>query len=263
METILGHSFFTHDPLKIPESLPACCTHVAPDWQEERNGRLVPVLAEADEAKYRSKISKRNEEEVQGTRHRDMLATRDTNRGDTRQYYPSQKNTRPSSQHISSNPTNKFEIYNEIPKDHRTQRRKSLTPLAQHDHQNQFNDRDDLRDSRPAGFEMNLDNQGEVIGSDLADKMSKCDLQETPTESKRIEKQASSHSLSPQNDDLRALEIMHERLRNTNLRVEEAGGPTNFKPIFQARKPGADLWVTRYVDYTSKYGLGFLFNDGR
>lgn len=23
------------------------------------------------------------------------------------------------------------------------------------------------------------------------------------------------------------------------------------------------LWVTRYVDYTSKYGLGFLLNDGR
>jgi len=25
---------------------------------------------------------------------------------------------------------------------------------------------------------------------------------------------------------------------------------------------GANKWVTQYVDYTSKYGLGFLFNDG-
>jgi hypothetical protein len=29
------------------------------------------------------------------------------------------------------------------------------------------------------------------------------------------------------------------------------------------RDGGPSLWVTRYVDYTSKYGLGFLLNDGR
>jgi len=61
---------------------------------------------------------------------------------------------------------------------------------------------------------------------------------------------------------MRALEVMYERLRETNAKVEAAGGPTNFKSINQANSPGANLWVTRYVDYTSKYGLGFLFNDG-
>lgn len=36
---------------------------------------------------------------------------------------------------------------------------------------------------------------------------------------------------------------------NTFVRPSSRGGPP--------------VWVTRYVDYTSKYGLGFLLNDGR
>lgn len=32
------------------------------------------------------------------------------------------------------------------------------------------------------------------------------------------------------------------------------------RPVYRG---GPNKWVTRYVDYTSKYGLGFLLNDGR
>jgi hypothetical protein len=31
---------------------------------------------------------------------------------------------------------------------------------------------------------------------------------------------------------------------------------------YEPERPATDVWVVRYVDYTTKYGLGFLFNTG-
>ena len=59
------------------------------------------------------------------------------------------------------------------------------------------------------------------------------------------------------------LQMMLERL-NTVLQVSEQQkfkhSPREVKP---SSRGGPSKWVTRYVDYTSKYGLGFLMNDGR
>lgn len=60
--------------------------------------------------------------------------------------------------------------------------------------------------------------------------------------------------------------ILHQMLGNLETVMEitqtrkgtyQATSP---RPVFRG---GPNKWVTRYVDYTSKYGLGFLLNDGR
>lgn len=66
------------------------------------------------------------------------------------------------------------------------------------------------------------------------------------------------------NDDLRELEQMHDRLVEclTNYERIQNGGAKVPCPLEGGEVWGANKWITRYVDYTSKYGLGFLLNDG-
>jgi hypothetical protein len=60
--------------------------------------------------------------------------------------------------------------------------------------------------------------------------------------------------------------ILHQMLGNLETVMEitqtRKGSyhATPPRPVFRG---GPNKWVTRYVDYTSKYGLGFLLNDGR
>jgi len=60
--------------------------------------------------------------------------------------------------------------------------------------------------------------------------------------------------------DENILESMHQRVTQSFCRAEQNSDlPQNSPPT----KPlPTKRWVTRYVDYTSKYGLGFLLNDG-
>lgn len=70
---------------------------------------------------------------------------------------------------------------------------------------------------------------------------------------------------------LGTLETMHEMLNNSFSVVESGvtglagrarwSGDTGVGARPDA-SPVAKVWVVRYVDYTSKYGLGFLFNTG-
>lgn len=88
----------------------------------------------------------------------------------------------------------------------------------------------------------------------------------TSSASVAVEKPASSVSGVVTSADQRdTLEIMHDRLTSrfgagdndsrAPLRVEEVevDGDTPTPPT---------MWVTRYIDYSSKYGLGFLMSDG-
>ena len=61
--------------------------------------------------------------------------------------------------------------------------------------------------------------------------------------------------------DAYALEVMHGRLRDA-FQAAEMGNPYRIEPAETVSTEGTLKWVTRYVDYTSKYGLGFLLNDG-
>ncbi len=73
-----------------------------------------------------------------------------------------------------------------------------------------------------------------------------------------------SHSPPTNSDDLQELVMMHSRLEECLANYEriQNGGPKVECPLKGGEVWGANKWVTRYVDYTSKYGLGFLLNDG-
>ena len=78
-------------------------------------------------------------------------------------------------------------------------------------------------------------------------------------ESKRTQKSATQASMK--DVDIEVLEFMHKRL----VRAEKIQAGENIRimsPQPKANDGGANKWVSRYVDYTSKYGLGFLLNDG-
>lgn len=64
---------------------------------------------------------------------------------------------------------------------------------------------------------------------------------------------------------LGTLETMHEMLNNSFSILEQQNMPKSVE-VEQNANPSSNLvanvWVVRYVDYTSKYGLGFLFNTG-
>eukprot|EP01038_Epipyxis_sp_PR26KG_P007940 gene7940-10774_t len=70
---------------------------------------------------------------------------------------------------------------------------------------------------------------------------------------------------------LGTLETMHDMLNNSFSIVDREGlvlnannnkVETNYESLSSNAKLVANVWVVRYVDYTSKYGLGFLFNTG-
>jgi serine/threonine protein kinase len=66
-------------------------------------------------------------------------------------------------------------------------------------------------------------------------------------------------------DDVAELEVMHKRLTeclSNYERVQNGGAKMEPSTAIDNDMWGATKWVTRYVDYTSKYGLGFLLNDG-
>lgn len=75
---------------------------------------------------------------------------------------------------------------------------------------------------------------------------------------------ANPSSPTSTNEDMNELVMMHSRLEEclTNYERIQNGGDKVVCPLKGGEVWGANKWVTRYVDYTSKYGLGFLLNDG-
>ena len=73
----------------------------------------------------------------------------------------------------------------------------------------------------------------------------------------------STTALSPAEVDAEILRDMVEQL-DTVLGIANArkGSYRLQSPRSTSQTHGPSKWVTRYVDYTSKYGLGFLLNDG-
>ena len=50
--------------------------------------------------------------------------------------------------------------------------------------------------------------------------------------------------------------------RQAQLTYKSSSGPNGTSPLASPLHHKATVWVVRYVDYTSKYGLGFLLNTG-
>jgi serine/threonine protein kinase len=76
---------------------------------------------------------------------------------------------------------------------------------------------------------------------------------------------AVNHNMAGENDAI-LLHQMVDRISTVlDITANRKYSPTQSKSLSLApfSAGGPTKWVSRYVDYTSKYGLGFLLNDGR
>jgi polo-like kinase 1 len=145
---------------------------------------------------------------------------------------------------------------------------------------NIFSDSCDQVECKPTANTLQSISDGATPVNKLADKMSAFGFDDVktspPTESPfhddsktaqdrhvpSVDTPKERHS-SP--DDLNELEVMYDRLNeclSNYERVQNGGAKVEPTSPIDSDMWGAKKWVTRYVDYTSKYGLGFLLNDG-
>jgi hypothetical protein len=96
-----------------------------------------------------------------------------------------------------------------------------------------------------------------------AAKISIEDKSPSQLETKESEQGSSSapqRELSPSTSDAQPLQLIHNRLAKFIGEVTRSKLESELKPIDAPEEN--TIWVTRYVDYTSKYGLGFLLSNG-
>lgn len=243
LDTIKAHPFLAADPKSIPSTLPTCCTHVAPEWKYDEHGYLVAVASEEDEMKYYQDVKSttmKNEKD-------DPAFSKEPMR-ESKQYpiqqlvRPSSRDTVPRSSHTS---TRNFEIYTEPTLSNFKSDSKSLT-------NKEYTTSNEEEDTNTKNFQLRVNKVNEKETEKLIDKMALCSMKDD------IVEDIAGAGATP--DDTKALEIMYARLRDLLGQSDVATSCQTAHPIVTNE---SNIWVTRYVDYTSKYGLGFLFNDGR
>merc|ERR1712157_177884 len=110
-------------------------------------------------------------------------------------------------------------------------------------------------------------NRREVI-NDLIQRTSACNLIEnnpnkiSPENVDNFVSKGSCENALKIDYDTTSLKVMHNRLTECVRESEYSEWKNNSQHKLSANHLGANKWITKYVDYTSKYGLGFLFNDG-
>lgn len=238
LESIMAHPFFSHNPRSIPSNLPSCSTHVAPEWEEDENGNLVAIVSEEDEIKYskdRSSKMKKSQSEYTSS-----LPLRESKQIPTQQSL--QSSNRDTFGRLSSRASSRnFEIYTE-----------SSTYQKSDSDSNRGSTLPSEDETNTRNFQVRASKLDRNVTEDLTEKMALCSIQDELMQSK----QGAENYI----DDGKALEVMYARLKDHLCRSDVA---SSYSTARQITDDEATTWVTRYVDYTSKYGLGFLFNDGR
>jgi hypothetical protein len=221
----------------IPKSVPLSGTHIAPDWQEDGNGMIYAVEKASDEKYRRPTISSRiKKTAAESTSAPDRKAS-SSGRHALASKNPNSASAAGGAAFSASNggtgseskSSSKFKIFEE--------EGKGLDRKASGHHENP-----------PQSDLFSPSNSGQAASSNA------------------VTAAATASSYSPTSSsadkDMHALEVMHNRLQNAFDSVGTAIASSQRSNATNARVDRPDRWVTRYVDYTSKYGLGFLLNDG-
>jgi serine/threonine protein kinase len=267
LQQISNHEFLASHSL--PLSLPLNATHSAPEWTTNGYGDIVAANNSPSEDKYSVKLSKKPSI-PRGNSQRRPLGYRDPN-VEANGYGPDRlgskkemtdrdvargnglpasgnKNVRASSSNTPS--SSPFQIYDETTE--------SRTPRVQSISKGSFS-------SRPSPTSAD-----ELVVKTNALSMRAVGARPDFPRSQSVVSAVSSAATSAAGGTTVAIEndanILNQMLDN----LESVMGVTDSrKGMYHASSPrpvhrgGPNKWVTRYVDYTSKYGLGFLLNDGR
>lgn len=225
----------------IPKSIPLSGTHIAPDWQEDKNGKIYAIEKASDEKYRRPTISSR----------RKKSAAESTSAGSELKAKPlsgrhalaSKNPNTDSAATAAANAKSSGAGGSELKKQQQAASSSSKFNI----------------------FEEGKDSERKASGGDHHENPPQADLFSPSNNGQATVANTATASSSPTSSsadkDMHALEVMHNRLQNAFDAVGTTSSQRSRSPTGGAEQP--DLWVTRYVDYTSKYGLGFLLNDGR
>mmetsp|Transcript_8932 Transcript_8932/g.13217 ORF Transcript_8932/g.13217 Transcript_8932/m.13217 type:complete len:853 (-) Transcript_8932:133-2691(-) len=265
LDEIESHPFF--DEYKMPASLPQSSTHVAPEFEEDEFGHLVIVQNKAVGERVSSKTRPAN---------RIPLSHRDLNRQSLVDVEEPKTHCAPAK-----------EAYREESGMQRHQALQTRTTMASSQKFQIFDDNNFNDDNQPpseqappryhekppqsrAPVPIHYSSVDKDINA-ITEKTAALTVDTKPELpiSQEVELNK-DHYVSPKaaSSDLQVLEMMHTKLRETLNRAESVryGLEGISRPQDELQRvrdtSGPAKWVTRYVDYTSKYGLGFLLSDG-
>mmetsp|Transcript_23784 Transcript_23784/g.47664 ORF Transcript_23784/g.47664 Transcript_23784/m.47664 type:complete len:854 (+) Transcript_23784:275-2836(+) len=273
LEEMRNHPFFVHG--KIPSAIPSSCTISAPIWSVDEFGELYaakPTSALDIDISRNSNASVPPKQENALKRIDNVVQSREVK--STAGKLTNSKSAAPKAKfsiyddvedHLDSKPTvNLASTNNVILKNGTSTPATALatscnvtTPV------NNLTDKlsefcfDEAREMPPEPSHSDLHNDAESKTSD-----EKSSQRSEGSKSSQSESTPKSRQIS---DDLHELELMHNRLNeclDNFERIQNGGATIAPPPLNENAMWGATKWVTRYVDYTSKYGLGFLLNDG-
>ena len=224
----------------IPKSVPLSGTHIAPDWQEDANGKIYAIEKASDEKYRRPTISSRRKKSAAESTSAatELKAAPLSGRHALASKNPNTDSAATAAANAKSSGAGSSEA-------------KKQQPASSSSKFNIFEEGNDSEKKASGGGHHENPPQADLFSPSHNGQATEAN---TATAS-------SSPSSSSADKDMHALEVMHNRLQNAFDAVGSTSSQRSKSPAGGADQP--DLWVTRYVDYTSKYGLGFLLNDGR
>lgn len=243
LEVIMAHAFLTERPL--PDYLPSSVLHRVPVWQENEFGALVCENDAASIASSKSSLPRFTSRQPFGARHPNMP------RSTTTSTKPVKDGPDPDKQSVvntaltlaNGKSNNKATIASTF----------------------QIYDESKPNDPPKSNLGISSKPRAELISEDaLVSRTGNLSLA-----SPAMQEAAKTPSKSPENlfhcpeNDFEVVRNMVDQL-DTVLTIASSrkGSYRSYSPQSVSSQHGPPKWVIRYVDYTSKYGLGFLLNDG-
>lgn len=267
LEEIATHPFFTHQA--IPRSIPSTATHVAPEWEENEYGELVVVSTK--NPKLESSYSSSKPGLPKASSYRRPFGARDVNID-----RPSASTTKMESKEsrvvvegaakstksllvpiaTAPPPQPAFRVFDETEQNKRSAASGYMTKNAPVPSLDQ-----DIV-NRTAALSIRTNKEASSFGP-ASYRQSPLAIMTSPAQAGAMNKLSPTSS---QEQDTLVLQNMIDRIDNV-LEVTSRRSYSHIHPdspsLTAFLRGGPQKWVSRYVDYTSKYGLGFLLNDGR
>lgn len=250
LDEISQHAFF-NDGVQIPLFLPSSATQIAPTWMHDEIGQLVPRPIESEENDSNSSKNDSSTATLPsmargGSVRRLPLKNKDPNINN----YGSDEYKKPVQLNDWFNPPPGM-VQSAVAA---ASVKQSTAGALQFERRNKPEIQPAFRVFDETGASSKRSSSGRMDG--LVSQTSNLRLNDD-AERAPVEKPL------PVDSDAEVLLLMLERL-TTVLEVSKQSEFMYAASQVKAASRGAPIkWITRYVDYTSKYGLGFLMNDGR
>ena len=268
LDEISGHPFFTESA--IPFALPSNATHVAPAWKMNDFGELVAVSKSDSEAPSGGKVKIPRA----SSQTRRPLSARDIN---------TDRNSDQAKPSTSKNIQNTYDmpgvVKNVVSSVIGMSGRltpSSSTATPRNGGFEVFDESNAVSESRKAASTASSRKQiqSRQAEDDLVARTGALSIRTqepsgysssaTPSSREPLPSPAVT-TMGIDNDALLLHQIVDRISTVLDITSSRKYSPTHSKSLSlnSVSSGGPTKWVSRYVDYTSKYGLGFLLNDGR